>query len=86
MRHGFLIALILFLSTSLPAQQNQPGTKWSDEQLRKTVDEAPLLRDGTGLAGGIHVHFSMQIDGVQTNPREWWDEHWIKDRVLSKLQ
>jgi hypothetical protein len=40
----------------------------------------------TGLAGGVHVHFSMQIDGVQINPREWWDEHWIKDRVLSKLQ
>jgi len=40
----------------------------------------------TGLAGGVHVHFSMQIDGVQINPREWWDEHWIKDRILSKLQ
>jgi hypothetical protein len=39
----------------------------------------------TGLARGVHVHFSMQVDGVQTNPREWWDEHWIKDRVLSKL-
>ena len=39
----------------------------------------------TGLAGGVHVHFSLQIDGVQTNPREWWDEHWIKDRILSKL-
>jgi peptidase M23-like protein len=39
----------------------------------------------TGLAGGVHVHFSMQIDGVQVNPREWWDEHWIKDRVLSKI-
>jgi hypothetical protein len=39
----------------------------------------------TGLAEGVHVHFSMQVDGVQTNPREWWDEHWIKDRILSKL-
>ena len=39
----------------------------------------------TGLAGGVHVHFSMQVDGVQTNPREWWDEHWIKDRIYSKL-
>jgi murein DD-endopeptidase MepM/ murein hydrolase activator NlpD len=39
----------------------------------------------TGLASGVHVHFSMQVDGVQTNPREWWDEHWIKDRILSKL-
>jgi len=39
----------------------------------------------TGLASGVHVHFSMQIDGVQINPREWWDEHWIHDRILSKL-
>ncbi len=39
----------------------------------------------TGLAGGVHVHFGMQLDGVQINPREWWDEHWIKDRILSKL-
>ena len=38
----------------------------------------------TGLAGGDHLHFSMQVDGVQVNPIEWWDEHWIKDRVLSK--
>jgi hypothetical protein len=44
------------------------------------------VEGSTGLAGGIHLHFSMQIDGVQTNPREWWDEHWIKDRVLSKLK
>jgi hypothetical protein len=22
---------------------------------------------------------------VQVNPREWWDEHWIQDRVMSKL-
>ena len=39
----------------------------------------------TGLAEGVHVHFGMQIDGVQINPREWWDEHWIRDRILSKL-
>ena len=37
------------------------------------------------MAGGVHVHFSMQIDGVQVNPREWWDEHWIHDRIMSKL-
>ena len=41
--------------------------------------------DTTGLAAGDHVHFSMQVDGVQVNPIEWWDEHWIKDRVLSKI-
>jgi murein DD-endopeptidase MepM/ murein hydrolase activator NlpD len=39
----------------------------------------------TGLAGGDHVHFSMQVDGVQVNPIEWWDAHWIHDRILSKI-
>jgi murein DD-endopeptidase MepM/ murein hydrolase activator NlpD len=43
------------------------------------------LSGATGLAGGDHLHFSMQIDGVQTNPVEWWDEHWIHDRILSKV-
>jgi murein DD-endopeptidase MepM/ murein hydrolase activator NlpD len=44
------------------------------------------IAGSTGLAEGVHVHFGMQIDGVQINPREWWDEHWIHDRILSKLQ
>jgi murein DD-endopeptidase MepM/ murein hydrolase activator NlpD len=39
----------------------------------------------TGLAGGDHLHFSMQLDGIQVNPLEWWDGHWIHDRILSKL-
>jgi murein DD-endopeptidase MepM/ murein hydrolase activator NlpD len=39
----------------------------------------------TGLAGGDHLHFSMQVDGVQVQPIEWWDDHWIQDRILSKL-
>jgi murein DD-endopeptidase MepM/ murein hydrolase activator NlpD len=44
------------------------------------------IAGSTGLAEGVHVHFGMQIDGVQINPREWWDEHWIRDRILSKLE
>lgn len=39
----------------------------------------------TGLAGGDHLHFSMQLDGVQINPVEWFDAHWIQDRVFSKV-
>jgi murein DD-endopeptidase MepM/ murein hydrolase activator NlpD len=39
----------------------------------------------TGLAGGDHLHFSMQVDGVQVNPVEWFDAHWIHDRILTKL-
>jgi len=46
----------------------------------------PMGRSGsTGLAGGDHLHFSMQVDGVQVNPVEWFDAHWIHDRILSKL-
>jgi hypothetical protein len=40
----------------------------------------------TGLAGGDHLHFSMQVDGVQVNPIEWWDEHWINDHVRSRIK
>jgi murein DD-endopeptidase MepM/ murein hydrolase activator NlpD len=39
----------------------------------------------TGLAGGDHLHFTMQVDGVQVNSVEWWDPHWVKDRVLSQM-
>jgi murein DD-endopeptidase MepM/ murein hydrolase activator NlpD len=40
----------------------------------------------TGLAGGDHLHFSMQVDGVQVNPNEWWDDHWINDHIRSRLK
>lgn len=40
----------------------------------------------TGLAGGDHLHFSMQVDGVQVNPIEWWDEHWITDHIRSRVK
>ena len=40
----------------------------------------------TGLAGGDHLHFSMQLDGAPVNPVEWWDEHWIQDHILSRLK
>ena len=39
----------------------------------------------TGLAGGDHLHFSLLIQGVQTNPVEFWDQHWIDDHVYLRL-
>lgn len=39
----------------------------------------------TGLAGGDHIHFSMQLDGVQIDPREWWDAHWIRDHISKRI-
>jgi hypothetical protein len=40
----------------------------------------------TGLAGGDHLHYSMQVGGVEVNPVEWWDQHWIKDHVQNRLK
>ena len=39
----------------------------------------------TGMAGGDHLHFTMLVDGRPVNPVEWWDPHWIQDRVMRKL-
>ncbi len=40
----------------------------------------------TGMAGGDHIHFSMQLDGLQIDPKEWWDPHWIKDHVVKRVE
>jgi murein DD-endopeptidase MepM/ murein hydrolase activator NlpD len=49
--------------------------------------EATLGRSGmTGLAGGDHLHFTMLVSGRMVNPVEWWDAHWIEDRILRKLR
>ena len=46
-----------------------------------------LGRSGmTGLAGGDHLHFTMLVDGHPVNSVEWWDPHWIEDRVLRKIR
>jgi hypothetical protein len=39
----------------------------------------------TGMAAGDHVQFSMQLDGVQIDPKEWWDSHWIKDHIAKRV-
>ena len=40
----------------------------------------------TGLAGGDHLHFSMLVSGQFVNATEWWDSHWIEDRIVRKLR
>lgn len=45
-----------------------------------------LGRSGqTGLAGGDHLHFTMLLQGLAVTPVEWWDPHWLQDRVARKL-
>lgn len=57
------------------------------------VHEGDMVRRGqvmgksgmTGMAGGDHIHFSMQLEGVQIDPKEWWDAHWIKDHIARRV-
>jgi murein DD-endopeptidase MepM/ murein hydrolase activator NlpD len=59
-----------------------------DVKVGQTVEkEQQLGRSGmTGLAGGDHLHFTMLVNGHMVNPVEWWDAHWIQDRILRKLK
>lgn len=54
----------------------------------QTVEkEQQIGRSGmTGLADGDHLHFTMLVNGQMVNPVEWWDPHWIQDRILRKLR
>ena len=49
-------------------------------------DQQLGLSGQTGLAGGDHLHFTMLLQGRSVTPMEWWDEHWIEDRIQRKLR
>jgi murein DD-endopeptidase MepM/ murein hydrolase activator NlpD len=54
---------------------------------QEVAKEQELGRSGqTGLAGGDHLHFTMLVNGQMVNPVEWWDSHWIQDRIIRKLK
>jgi len=59
-----------------------------DVKVGDTVTRGQTLgRSGmTGLAGGDHLHFTMLVAGRMVTPVEWWDPHWIADRVDRKLK
>ncbi len=59
-----------------------------DVQVGAMVEkEQEIGRSGmTGLAAGDHLHFTMLVGGQMVNPVEWWDPHWIEDRILRKLR
>ncbi len=58
-----------------------------DVHVGDTVKRGQVMgRSGmTGMAGGDHIHFAMQLDGVQIDPKEWWDPHWIHDHIERRV-
>lgn len=40
----------------------------------------------TGLAGGDHLHFSFLIQGIQTDPKEFWDQEWLNQHMVNRLE
>jgi murein DD-endopeptidase MepM/ murein hydrolase activator NlpD len=68
---------------SLYAHLSSMAVKEGDE----VEKGAEIGRTGvTGLAGGDHLHFTMLLQGTPVNPVEWWDGHWMQDRILRKIK
>lgn len=73
--HGYgLMTLYAHLSTI--------GVKEGDSV---TLGQELGKTGATGLAGGDHLHFTTLLHGLPVNPIEWWDGHWIQDRLKLKL-
>ena len=73
--HGFGLMSLYGHLSSIDVKEGQPLKQ----------GEAVGRSGQTGLAGGDHLHFSMLIQGLPVNPVEWWDAHWIQDRIARKL-
>ncbi|MDD2218961.1 MAG: M23 family metallopeptidase [Desulfoplanes sp.] len=67
---------------SLYAHLSQFLVKKGDEVKRGQI----IARTGaTGMAGGDHLHLGIILSGVPVNPVEWWDSHWIKNNITTKI-
>ncbi|MDL2207330.1 M23 family metallopeptidase [Desulfovibrio sp. OttesenSCG-928-M16] len=40
----------------------------------------------TGMAGGDHLHYGILVSGLEVTPREWLDDHWIKDNIVDRIK
>jgi murein DD-endopeptidase MepM/ murein hydrolase activator NlpD len=67
---------------SLYAHMSQLDVQPGDVVTRGQV----IGRSGaTGMAGGDHLHLGVFVSGVPVQPIEWWDAHWLRDNIESKL-
>ncbi len=73
--HGFGLMSLYGHLSSIGVK---PGQKVAQGEIMGATGE-------TGLAGGDHLHFAILLQGLPVDPAEWWDGHWIKDRIALKL-
>ncbi len=73
--HGFGVATVYGHLSSVAVREGQ----------RVQAGETVGQTGETGLAGGDHLHFSVMLRGTHVDPVEWWDPHWLRDQVTSKL-
>jgi murein DD-endopeptidase MepM/ murein hydrolase activator NlpD len=74
--HGLGVQSLYAHLSSLGVKPGDPVTK--GQELGRT--------GATGLASGDHLHFTMLLQGTPVNPVEWWDPHWMEDRVFRKIR
>ena len=74
--HGIGVQSLYAHLSSIGVKVGQPVNK--GQELGRT--------GATGLAGGDHLHFTILLQGVPVNPVEWWDAHWMQDRVIRKIR
>jgi len=73
--HGLGVQSLYAHLSTIGVKNGDPVTK--GQELGRT--------GSTGLAGGDHLHFTMLLQGTPVNPVEWWDPHWLQDRVNRKI-
>ena len=73
--HGFGLMTLYSHLSAIDAKEGQ------------TIERGAIVgRTGrTGLAGGDHLHFTTLVGGLPVSPLEWWDPHWVRDRVAARL-
>ena len=74
--------------SATPAGQKVDTATAGDVKVGDSVTRGQVVgrSDSTGLAGGDHLHFTLLVGGRMVNPVEWWDPHWMTDRVERKLK
>ncbi len=47
-----------------------------------TIGTTIAKTGATGAVFGDHLHFAILIQGVESQPLEWFDPHWIRDNIV----